>query len=101
MICGQRFLDCLAMARQQIDTQLFSVLNEVAASVAITLGVLAGQLLEAGLYHGEGALLIALRDRHLLAERLLKYAFEVRQERRLRFATLRVSRLARLVPSVL
>ena len=77
MIWGERFLDCMVMASQPIDAKLLSVVEDVAPSVTITLRVLGDQLLDAGLGHGKGPLLIALLDRDLLAERILKYAFEV------------------------
>ena len=72
MVRSECFLDCLTMTREQIDAEHPSVGEDVAASVPITLSEEGDQLLDAGLGHGEIALFLALLERDLLAEGLLK-----------------------------
>jgi hypothetical protein len=94
MVCGERFLDGLALARQQIDIKLVAKHDEVAPGLMITLGKLGNQLLDAGLGHGHGPLPFTLLELDLLVERTLECRLQIRRHwLRLAFGTLRVATL--------
>ena len=52
MVCGERFLDGLLLARHQIDAKLVSKRNQVAPGMTVTFDILGDQLLDAGHRHG-------------------------------------------------
>src|ERR1700756_1937678 len=96
MVCGERFLDGLALARQQIDTKLVAEHDEVAPGLMITLGKLGNQLLDAGLRHAHGPLPFTLLELDRLVERTLERCLEIRRNwLRLAFGALRIATLAR------
>src|SRR5215469_6901446 len=92
MVGTERFLDRLATTCKEVDSELFGVLKDIAPSVAIAFRELGNELLDPRLRHCESALLLAARERNLLAEGLLKDSLEIWQERwRPRFAPWRVA----------
>jgi hypothetical protein len=79
MVCGERFLDGLALALHQIDIKLVANNDEVAPSLMITLGKLGNQLLDAGLRRGRYPLLFTLLELDPLVERTLERCLEIRR----------------------
>ena len=72
MVCGERFLDGLVLARHQIDAKLVGKRNQVAPGMTVTFGILGNQLLDAGHRHGNRPLLFALLELYGLVERTLE-----------------------------
>src|SRR5262245_55042909 len=88
MVQAQPFFEFLAVGRNQVDTKLVRIDEDIAAGVAITLGELGHQLLDARLCHGEDALLVTLLESDFLGERLFEQPLQVRyKRRRLAFAS--------------
>src|SRR5262245_64415500 len=97
MVQAQPFFEFLAVGRNQVDTKLVRIDEDIAAGVAITLGELGDQLLDDRLCHGEDALLVTLLESDFIGERLFEQPLQVRyKRRRLAFASLRVAALAGL-----
>ena len=81
MVCGERFLDGLLLARHQIDAKLVGKRNQVAPGMTVTFGILGDQLLDAGRRHGHHPLLFTLLELYCLVERTLERRLEIRCDR--------------------
>ena len=94
MVCGDRFLERLLLARHQIDAKLVGKLDQVTAGLMVTFDKLGNQLLDASLRHGHGLLPFTLLELYWLAERTLECRLQIRRHwLRLAFETLRVATL--------
>src|SRR5262245_17562165 len=96
ILCGERFFAAI-LARHQLHPELVSQPEDVASRVAVTLGVLGHQLLNASRSHRHDALLLALPQSNFLVQRAPKQCLEVHGNRlRLPLSAIRVTTLSRL-----
>ena len=97
MVCSERFLDSLMLARHQIDAKLIAKRNQVAPGVTVTFGILGNELLDARRRHGHRPFLFTLLELHRRVERTLERRLEIECNRwRLAFGALRIAALPRL-----
>src|SRR5262245_29796811 len=95
ILCGERFFAAI-LARHQLYPELVSQPEDVASRVAVTLGVLGHQLLNASRSHRHDALLLALPQSNFLVQRVLRQCLEVHGNRPgLPFGALRLATLPR------
>src|SRR5215510_2702336 len=80
ILSGERFFAAI-LARHQLHPELVSQPEDVASRVAVTLGVLGHQLLNASRSHRHDALLLALPQSNFLVQRVLKQCLEVHRNR--------------------
>jgi hypothetical protein len=74
---GLRPLDCLALARRDVDAEFLRQIHDVTPGMAVTFGELSDQVLDAGRGHSDDPFLFTLPQRDLFAERAFEHRFEV------------------------